>query len=417
MDEKNKIQPSEEDLREAFEGKSKSRKTKTKKPFSKKQFLIFLITGCVSLIVGIVLFVVALLTPAKEQIGLDYPTIPSTSDETIQYSALTGEVLAKEASATAPAYCIQTPNGTDGARPQAGLNQAGVIFEAIAEAGITRFAAIYQDPSTAIIGPIRSLRLYYLEWDAPFNCTIVHAGGADDAIAAVAAGGYKDLNESYQYMYRGTYNARRWNNLFTTSALLKEYSKENNSSSEIKGFSRLTPQESDEELARSSTTEQLVITKPAEGNTSEMEVSVPKISLFFGGLANFNVEYNYDTKTNTYLRSYASGNSHEVYDCPKEDLGEKNPEDVCTLTQMAPSVVVAMVVNERKASDNYHEDITTIGSGDAFIFQNGTAIKGSWKKDTRNDQIKFRDEDGKEIKLAPGQTFISAIPNYGRVEY
>ena len=84
---------------------------------------------------------------------------------------------------------------------------------------------------------------------------------------------------------------------------------------------------------------------------------------------------------------------------------------------MSPSVVVAMVVSERRASDNYHEDITTIGSGDAYIFQNGTAIKGTWNKASRADQIRFLDPEGKEIKLAPGQTIVSAVPNYGGIDY
>ena len=76
-----------------------------------------------------------------------------------------------------------------------------------------------------------------------------------------------------------------------------------------------------------------------------------------------------------------------------------------------------MMVSERRASDNYHEDITTTGSGEAYIFQNGAAIKGTWKKPSVAEQIRFYDEDGTEIALAPGQTFIEAVPNYGSVEY
>ena len=76
-----------------------------------------------------------------------------------------------------------------------------------------------------------------------------------------------------------------------------------------------------------------------------------------------------------------------------------------------------MMVQESRASDNYHEDITAIGSGDAYIFQNGLAIKGKWQKTSAEDQIKFTDQDGKEVKLAPGQTFVTAVPNYGSVEY
>ena len=76
-----------------------------------------------------------------------------------------------------------------------------------------------------------------------------------------------------------------------------------------------------------------------------------------------------------------------------------------------------MVVQESRAADNYHEDINTIGSGDVYIFQNGSAIKGKWQKPSAQDQIKFTNSDGEEIKLAPGQTLVTAVPTYGSVAY
>ncbi len=382
-----------------------------------KKWLIFNIVGGVSFVAGAACLAVAFFGLKSSQAALDFPTLPSSTDADVKYSLLTGEPLKNAEDLDAPAYCIQTPNGTDGARPQAGLNEAGVVFEAIAEAGITRFAAIYQNPSSAIIGPIRSLRIYYLEWDTPFDCTIVHAGGSGDALAAVS-NGYKNLDENYAYMYRGTYGGRLWNNLFTTSAYLKKFSADNGyNTSNINGFARLTPAESDAERANAAVAEKLVITEPTNKNTSEVSVPVPAVSLNLGGWADFNVNYNYDADSNTYLRSYASGAAHQVYGCAAEDLGERNPEDVCSLIQMAPSVVVAMVVKESRASDNYHEDITTTGSGDAYVFQNGTAIKGTWTKNNKEEQIKFTGEDGKEIKLAPGQTFVTAVPSYGSIEF
>ena len=432
---KNKQAVSEEDLKMAFVGgsseddkpkinkKGKAAKTKNKmskeeKSPSDKKMLIFLIIGIIGLVAGITMIIVALLLPRAKEAALQFPSLPSKATEAIAYSPLTGEPLTDANLATAPTFCIQTPNGTDGARPQSGLNEAGVVFEAIAEAGITRFAAIYQNPSAAVIGPIRSLRMYYLEWDTPFDCTIVHAGGADDAIAALRSGGYKELDESYSYMYRGTYGARRWNNLFTTSSYLKKYNSDKGwNASDVKGFARMTPKESEESRALALAGKKLDITAPAEGNTSNTTVPVPEVTMRFGGIPTYNSHYTYDAETNTYLRSYENGASHDVYRCSAEDLGERNPEDVCELGQLAPSVVVAIKVAERKASDNYHESIDAIGSGEAYIFQNGTAIKGTWRKDSRQDQIKFADEEGNEVKLAPGQTFVSAVPNYGSVEY
>lgn len=385
---------------------------------STKSWLIFLILGVLEIAGGVTCFLIPILKPVEILPDLVFPDIPTKTAETKLYSNLTGLEVASEEAKTAPTYCVQTPNGTDGARPQAGLDQAGVIFEAIAEAGITRFAAIYQNPSSAVIGPIRSLRLYYLQWDTPFDCTIVHAGGASDAIAAVRAGGYKDLTENYTYMYRGSYGVRRWNNLFTTSANLAQMNADRGyGGSNVNGFKRLTPAEALKARVDAGVAEKLQITQPATKNTSEIVPAVTNIAIRFGYAVNFNVNYTYDAVSNSYKRSYESGTPHEIYKCPSENLGEVNPEDNCTLVQLAPSVVVAMIVEERKASDGYHEAITTVGSGTAYIFQNGVAVAGSWSKGAVEEQIKFFDGSGNEIALVPGQTFVEAVPTYGSVEY
>ena len=416
MENQNKV--TNEDLARAFGGEKAVRRVRgEKKVGMDKKLIVLLAMGICGLIGGVAMILESVLVLHKEAASVEFAKDEKNDDEVV-YSRLTGEKLADAAAVTAPAYCIQTPNGTDGARPQSGLNEAGVVFEAIAEAGITRFAAIYQNPSAAVIGPIRSLRTYYLQWDTPFDYTIVHAGGSGDALAAVASGGHKDLTENYTYMYRGTYGGRLWNNLFTTSALLRQYSQDSgNTSSDVKGFARMTPEESLKERVDSSVGEKLVIVAPASGDVATMTPTVTAVGLRFGGLPNYNVDYNYDAESNAYARSYQSGVAHEVYGCPAEDLGEKNPEDVCSLTQLKPSVVVVMVVSEHRASDNYHEDITAIGSGKAYVFQNGGVVQGNWRKDSAADQIKFTDADGKEIKLAPGQTFVSAVPEYGSVDF
>lgn len=380
--------------------------------------LIFGILGCVG---GAVMFILPFVLPKEALPDLNFPAIPSAKADTdAVYSDLTGLKLANDSDKTTPAFCVQTPNGLDGARPQAGLNQAGVVFEAIAESGITRFAAIYQNPTSAVIGPIRSLRLYYLQWDTPFDCTIVHAGGADDALAAVRNGGYKDLSENYNYMYRGGYANydRLWNNLFTTGAYLMQFNADYGyGGSNIQGFKRLTPAESEKARVDAGVAEKLVITEPATRDVATVTPSVTGISLAFSGWASYNVNYTYNAATNSYDRSYADGAPHMIYDCPGENMGEVIPENVCTLKQMSPKVVVAMMVDEHRASDNYHEDIATIGTGSAYIFQNGYVVPGTWNKASVGEQIIFKDASGVEIALAPGQTFVEAVPTYGGVEY
>ena len=389
------------------------------KPKKSKLWIILLSTGLIFTFGGVALFLLVILKPVEEQAALVFPTLPTEkAADTKIYSAITGEEIADASLNSLPVYCMQTPNGLDGARPQAGINQAGVIFEAIAEAGITRFAAIYQNPTSAVIGPIRSLRLYYLQWDTPFDCTITHAGGAYDAIEAVRYGGYKDLSEDYAYMYRGTITSRLWNNLFTTSDYLKQFTNDHGyTASNPQGFTRLTTEEAKLNRINTLASNKLDIHKPTYTSTATLTPKVTNIKINFGGWNQFNPLYIYNENTNSYDRFYASGEAHEVYNCPGESLGEKNPESVCELKQLSPSVVIAMFVEERKASDNYHEDITAVGSGKAYVFQNGTAIAGTWYKASVGEQIKFYDENGTEISLVPGQTWVSAVPNYGGIEY
>ena len=373
--------------------------------------------GIVGLIGGAAMILAGVLMPKEGPRAISYPNLPSVGAEEAKYlSPLTGMPVATAGDMTAPTYCIQTPNGMDGARPQVGLNEAGVVFEAIAEAGITRFAAIYQNPRAAAIGPIRSLRLYYLQWDTPFDCTIVHAGGADDALAAVKEGGYKDLSENYTYMYRSYGGSRAWNNLFTTGAYLARVNTEwGYGESQVNGFARMTPEESRRARIDGTVAEKLSIVKPAAGNTSAMAPRVSGAAVNFGGYDAFNVTYEYNAEANNYNRVYGTGEPAYVYVCPDEDMGEPTPENVCSLSTMTPSVVVAMMVEEHKAEDNYHEDIAAIGSGEAYVFQNGMMIHGTWNKASADAQIKFIDEKGTEIKLAPGQTFVEAVPNYGSI--
>ena len=349
----------------------------------------------------------------------------TSEEKTYIYDNLTGEIIEDESLNSSPIFCIQIPNGMDGARPQAGLNEASIIFEAIAESGITRFAAIFKNPSVSAIGPIRSLRIYYLNWDVPFNCAVTHAGGASDALAALSAGDYRDLTENYTYMYRGQKNStltRRWNNLFTTSKNLETYSSDKNyTTSSPKSFARLTPRDSEieRELLDEKIADYEAYLKNPENYKDPIEPAklVTSIKFRFGNMQNFNPVYTYDKETNAYLRSYESGLLHETYVCP-EDLNQPTPELACGKpVQVAPSVVIAMIVEERRAADGVHEAITNLGSGKAYVFQNGTVIEGTWNKSTKEDQITFLDEKGEEIKLAPGQTWISAIPTYGSVFY
>lgn len=347
-----------------------------------------------------------------------------------RFSIKQAEKIANEINSL-PTFCIQIPNGMDGARPQVGLNRASLVFEAIAEAGITRFAAIFKNPSSqTAIGPIRSLRLYHLDWDTPFDCTIIHAGGADDALSAVSSG-YKHLSESIKYMWR---DRGQWtrsgfngytapNNLFTSGQSLINFNQDNHfSTSNPSPFIRLTPKDSDAERFIVGKTKEEVQASNLDEDKKRNYSPLPMISsvnIRFNSQANFNVNYLYNSETNTYFRSFANGQQHTSYTCENTKQNPAPKIDCNEPTQINPDVVIVIKVQERTSPlDNYHEDITTTGSGTAYIFQNGTFYEGIWQKNNRTSQISFKKQSGEDIKIKPGRIWISAIPNsYGQITY
>lgn len=339
------------------------------------------------------------------------------------YSTLTGLEITDASLNNSPVYCIQIPNGsTDGARPQAGLTDAAIVFEAIAEQGITRFAAIFQNPTVSVIGPIRSLRPYYLDWDTPFDCTVTHAGGSAEALAAIASGGQRNLDEDDTYMWRETGSHRLWNNLFTSPALLNQFNTAHGyTTSQPTAFLRQTPDWTTQHLAEKAS----CAAKIAAGEQTDEACALltatetaNSISLKFTTYSySHNVSYTYDPDTNTYLRYHQDGQPHLSYACPADLNQPRTTTDCGEPLQVAPSVVIALRVRESTMSDNYHEQITTIGTGTADIFQNGEHLTAHWRKTAQSSQITFTDDDGNVIPLTPGQLWISAIPQFGQINY
>jgi hypothetical protein len=288
------------------------------------------------------------------------------------YSPLTGEQVADEAATKEAVTGVMIENSPD-ARPQSGLKNSGVVFEAIAEGGITRFLVLYQQEKPQLIGPVRSVRLYDLDWLAPFNASIAHVGGSAAALTEVRNGNYRDIDEFFNgnYYWRST-DRYAPHNVYTSFAKLDALNASKGyTTSTFTGFSRVDGKPSD------------------TPNATNINIVISS-SLY-------NSSYTYDKATNTYIRSQA-GAPH----LDRED------------GQIAPSVVIAMRVDEKTVlEDGYRESITTTGSGDAVIFQNGTAVNAIWHKASKTNQVSFTDVAGTIIPLIRGQTWIAAVPNDG----
>ena len=294
---------------------------------------------------------------------------PQPPKPVVYYSELTGMPVPSQAAATQAVTAIMIENSPD-ARPQSGLKQAGMVYEAIAEGGITRFLTLHQEDKPQLIGPVRSIRPYYIDWLTPYQASVAHVGGSPDALARVRNGSYRDIDQFFNsnYYWRAT-DRYAPHNVYTSFTKLDALNQSKGYTSSIfKGFSRTDA-------------------APAATPTAT------SIAINFSGPW-YNTTYTYDKASNSYLRS-EGGAPH----MDRED------------GQLAPHVVIAMKVDENLDADGYHEDITAIGSGEAVIFQNGTATTVTWHKPDAATGITFTDASGKDVPLVRGQTWIAAIPN------
>lgn len=280
---------------------------------------------------------------------------------------------------TRPVVGAMIENSKD-ARPQSGLSQAGVVFEAVAEGGITRFLALYQDQQPTNIGPVRSARPYYAQWLMGFNAVYAHVGGSPDALVDIKNWGIQDLNQFYNAApYHRVTNRISPHNVYASVPDLSTLATQKGFKSNYSGFARKTA------------------TPAKTPSATSINVNISS-SLY-------NVAYQYDAASNTYLRS--EGGAPQI--------------DANTNKQLAPSVVVTMVVplgaGTKDAQGSSYSDYNPIGSGVAYIFQDGLITPVTWTKTANAAQITFADASGKPVKLNPGQTWITAVTGTSKVSY
>lgn len=286
------------------------------------------------------------------------------------YSPLTGSLVKSEDKIDDLVTAIMIENSPD-ARPQSGLKDSGVVFEAIAEGGITRFLVLYQQEKPQLVGPVRSLRSYYVDWLAAFQPSVAHIGGSATALAEVRNGSYRDIDQFFNpgAYWRAT-DRYAPHNVYTSFERLDALNASKGyTTSSFTGFSRKDSQAS------------------AVPTATSINVVISS--------ALFNSSYVYDATTNLYNRSQA-GAAHT-----DREAG-----------QIAPRVVIVLKVPMVTVfEDGYRQQLTTIGSGNAVIFQDGIATEVTWSKPAKTAQITFTDAEGKEVALARGQTWITAIPS------
>lgn len=302
-------------------------------------------------------------------------------------------------------------------RPPSGLSKADVIYEIVAEGGITRFLGVYYCNTAAEevkIAPVRSARIYFIDYAAEYGDKpiFMHVGGANNysgsgdtardvrALETLEVVGWRvargnDFDTTYDSgfpVFWRNYErlehpvATEHTMMASLDAAYEEAEKRGLGAKDKKG------------IAWDKNFVSWKFTDDKPGSATATNISFA----FWDNKPDYNVRWEYDAGNNRYLR-FNNGSAHIDLE-NKEQLFAKN--------------VVILFAKERGPVDrNAHMFYTTTGIGKALVFQNGESIEGTWEKDSRLKRTKFLEGSGREISFVRGTIWIEVVPNGNKVSY
>lgn len=298
------------------------------------------------------------------------PVEPPAETEPKYTAPLTGLTIDKPSDRRPLAVMI---NNAPAARPQSGLSGADIVYEVLAEGGITRLVAFYQSGGGEVnIGPVRSIRPYLIELAEIYGALPIHAGGSNDAYDQFQHQGKQHLDEitNAGTSFWRSKDRKAPHNLYTNLPKLLE-------GAEKRGY------------PLSSKVPEYSFAKPEQMTNGE-QVTAFDIRFL---LQSYRVSYTYNKDKQVYLRS--------VNGEPHVDLNNGD--------QLSAANVVVMSTSHRVLDDVGRLAVDLDSGGDALIFREGRMIQGKWKHANR-DIIRFYEGDT-EVPLVPGRTYIHIVPN------
>ncbi|MCL5666251.1 MAG: DUF3048 domain-containing protein [Patescibacteria group bacterium] len=297
----------------------------------------------------------------------------SPEGQTDSAATLNGSLVSSGEAQKRP-IAVMVENHPD-ARPQSGLAEADMVYETLAEGGITRFMAVYQTESASNIGPVRSARTYFAEIADEFGAIYAHVGGNSDALANIKSGVYKNIADADQFFnddfFRRISARPMPHNVYTSTSELRELASAH-------GFADAANYQS-----------WLFKDDAPSANPAE------KINIDFS-LPSFAVQWRYNPAGNNYARTMA-GQLHKDKDTGKQIT--------------AKNIIVQYVETFPVKSDTpLAIGMTLTGSGKSVVFEDGKAIEGAWKKDN-SGRTRYYSQDGAEIRFNRGQTWVELVPS------
>lgn len=295
------------------------------------------------------------------------------------YCPLSGNKTTNEQMDKRP-LAIMIENHTK-ARPQSGLIYADMVFEVVAEGGITRFLAVYHSKEAETVGPIRSVRDYYAHLAKGVDGIIVHCGGSPGGYQAIKDLGVAEIDQfaNSKPFWRISWR-RAPHNLYGSTTKIRERAKELGLETPVDLSSWDGVFKDDAKL-------------PKRGEVNKIELSFSS--------EKYNATYTYNPKTNSYFR-YLGGEAHKD--------AEKN-------IQINPKNIVVLFTNINKGDSRGRMSVSTEGSGSGYVFRDGYAIKIQWSRTSPSSSFVLTDNDGNILKMNRGQTWYELLPSSDKVKF
>ena len=277
---------------------------------------------------------------------------------------------------------IMIDNHSD-AWPQAGLNQAYMVYEIIVEGGETRLMALFKGVDLEKIGPVRSARHYFIDYAMENDAIYVHFGQSPQAQSDIKKFSIHDINgiaEDGTTFWRVNDKAAPHNAVTSTENLLE--------SARSKNY-RTT---STEESVLNYVTDEVNL---EDGQVADT-VTIPHSDLQ-------TVTYEYDEENQVYVR-YARGEEQTDWDTD-EPITTKN--------------IIITFCNNYTLTDSENkgrQGLRNIGTFDGYYITNGRAIRIQCIKNAREEKTIYQDMEGNEIQVNDGNTFVNICPTNADVE-
>ena len=266
--------------------------------------------------------------------------------------------------------------------PQAGLNQAYLVYEAIVEGGETRLMALFKGVTVDKIGPVRSSRHYFLDYAMENDAIYAHFGWSPQAQSDITKYNIDNINgitESESTFWRVKDKSSPHNAVTSTEALLKvAKAKKYKTTSDKKSVLNYVATEFD------------LSEKYKEESIEATSVTIPHSTLQ-------TVKYEYNAETKTYTR-YARNKLQSDYETG-EPVTTKN-------------IIITMCDNYTldDSENKGRQGLKNIGTFDGYYITDGKAIQIKCIKTARDEQTVYKDLNGKEIEINDGNTFVNICP-------